>query len=119
VLYPDSQVGLIESHHRKAVFLREASRAFPNIRVVNTRAEQVAGRFDWIVSRAVSVGPLASTLKRIGQRLALLGGREVAEQLPEIAWAEPIRLPWGQQSFVWLGRTVSRETSLDDERRFT
>ena len=31
---------LIESHQRKAVFLREASRELPNVRVLGRRAEE-------------------------------------------------------------------------------
>src|ERR1035441_7985957 len=37
VLRPDCQVTLIESHQRKAVFLRESSRKQPNIRVLARR----------------------------------------------------------------------------------
>jgi len=46
---PDCSVILIEAHQRKAVFLREASRNLPNVRVLATRAEDVkdnsTGRF--------------------------------------------------------------------------
>src|SRR5206468_1621010 len=38
---PDCTVNLIESHQRKAVFLREAARDVPNIRVSAKRAEEV------------------------------------------------------------------------------
>ena len=45
ILRPDCQVTLIESHQRKAVFLKEASRGIPNIRVLAKRAEDVQGAF--------------------------------------------------------------------------
>lgn len=54
ILRPECSVTLIESHQRKAVFLREATRDLRNVRVLAVRAESVAERFDWIVSRAVS-----------------------------------------------------------------
>ncbi len=53
VLRPDIMVTLIESHQRKSVFLREASRDLPNVRVTASRGDAVARRFDWVVSRAV------------------------------------------------------------------
>ena len=43
VVRPECEVTLIESHQRKAVFLKEASRKPPNIRVLAKRAEDVAG----------------------------------------------------------------------------
>ena len=52
VLRPDCSVTLIESHQRKAVFLREASRGLPNVRVLANRAEDVTRQFDRVISRA-------------------------------------------------------------------
>src|ERR1039457_4221428 len=63
VLRPDCSVTLIESHHRKAVFLREASRKLPNVRVLARRAEGVDEQFDWTISRAVNYEDLALYLK--------------------------------------------------------
>jgi 16S rRNA (guanine527-N7)-methyltransferase len=71
---PDCCVTLIESHQRKAVFLREASRNQPNVRVVAKRAEDVEDRFDWVISRAVSYIELGRL--RLGDRLAILTGAE-------------------------------------------
>jgi 16S rRNA (guanine(527)-N(7))-methyltransferase RsmG len=53
-------VSLIESHQRKAVFLREVARGLPNVDVVAARAEDVCEKFDWIVTRAVDPAELAS-----------------------------------------------------------
>ena len=68
VLRPDCSVTLIESHQRKAVFLREASRNLPNVRVLARRAEDVKEQFDWAISRAVSYKDLASFLKNLGAK---------------------------------------------------
>src|SRR5208283_5706443 len=65
VLRPDCAVTLIESHQRKAVFLREASRSLPNVRVLARRAEDVKEQFDWAISRAVSYQDVASFLKNL------------------------------------------------------
>src|SRR6266404_8786605 len=49
ILRPQCLVTLIESHQRKAVFLKEASRSIPNIRVLAKRAEDVQESFDWAI----------------------------------------------------------------------
>lgn len=60
VIRPDITVTLIESHQRKAVFLRESSVGIQNLRVLPIRAENCSERFDWVVSRAVSERMLRS-----------------------------------------------------------
>lgn len=64
VLRPDCSVTLIESHQRKAVFLRETTRKSLNVRVLPRRAEDVREEFDWVISRAVSYRDLGLFLRR-------------------------------------------------------
>jgi 16S rRNA (guanine(527)-N(7))-methyltransferase RsmG len=66
VLRPECSVTLIESHQRKAVFLREASRKVPNVKVAAKRAEDVTEAFDWVISRAVSYARFGFVPKAIG-----------------------------------------------------
>ena len=80
---PDCSVTLIESDQRKAIFLKEASRGVPNIRVLAARAELVQEKFDWVVSRAVARQDL-STLD-LAPKLALLTSNDEGEPLP---WGE-------------------------------
>ena len=113
VLRPDCSVTLIESHQRKAVFLREVSRALPNVRVLSKRAEAASQQFDWAISRAVSYQDLAPILKAIAANADLLTG---VEEPPEMGfdWKPPVALPWGRQRFLRSGhRCVSRETLAD------
>ena len=49
----DCEVDLVESHQRKAVFLREATRNLSNVRVLAKRADDLVGSYDWMISRAV------------------------------------------------------------------
>lgn len=105
VARPDCLVALIESHQRKAVFLREASRALENVRVLATRAEAVAEEFDWVVSRAVSYEDLGYTLSRLAPNAALLTGADVPGRDTRFCWSEPILLPWGKQRFLRVGHT--------------
>ena len=103
VLRPDCSVSLIESHQRKAVFLREASRNLPNVRVLAKRAEDVKEQFDWAISRAVSYKDLASFLKNLAPSVDLLTGGEVPPDGIGFVWQAPITVPWSRQRFLRLG----------------
>lgn len=99
VVRPQCRVTLIESHQRKAVFLREASRELPNVRVLASRAEAVNEAFDWVISRAVSYADLAAPLKRFGGRVALLSGAEEPPAAWGFAW-DVHPLPGGKHRFL-------------------
>lgn len=108
ILRPDCAVTLVEVHRRKAVFLREASRQLPNIRVLPTRFEEVAeAPFDRVVCRAVSYQDLKPALKKLGNFADLLTGAEAPPDGLGFLWEAPIRLPWGRSRFLRSG--VSRE----------
>jgi 16S rRNA (guanine527-N7)-methyltransferase len=89
VLRPDCNVDLIESHQRKAAFLREASRQLPNLNVVSKRAEECTGGYDWMISRAVRVEHLLRL--RLASSLAVLVGASDADGL------EVLKVPWGER----------------------
>ena len=101
---PDCTVTLIESHQRKAVFLKEAARGLANVRVLARRAEQVEEEFDLAVSRAVSYQDLIPSLKALAPAAALLTGADAPPPGLGLTWGEPIALPWGKQRYVRLGR---------------
>jgi 16S rRNA (guanine527-N7)-methyltransferase len=107
VLRPDCSVTLIESHQRKAVFLREASRGLSNVRVLAKRAEDVHETFDWVISRAVSYEDLALVLKKLAPNVDLLTGAEAPPDEIGFVWDTPVALPWGSQRFVRTGRARS------------
>jgi 16S rRNA (guanine527-N7)-methyltransferase len=113
VLRPDCAVTLIESHQRKAVFLKEASRGLANVRVMARRAEEVTESFDCVISRAVSYRDLSASLGRLAAKSILLTGAEAPPEDLGFDWQPPIALPWGSQRFLRMGRNlhVSRETS--------
>jgi 16S rRNA (guanine(527)-N(7))-methyltransferase RsmG len=87
ILRPESHITLVESHQRKAVFLREATRDLPNVKVFSGRAQDLAGPFDWVVSRAVT--PAEVLELPISQRFAVLVGPEDSSRLGGFP------LPWG------------------------
>ena len=87
IIRSDITVTLIESHQRKAVFLRESSAGIPNLLVLPIRAEHCSERFDWVVSRAVSEKTLLSL--NLAPNMALLQARRTSARdfLPS---------PWGR-----------------------
>jgi 16S rRNA (guanine527-N7)-methyltransferase len=61
VALPDREVTLLEASGRKCAFLREAARAFPNVRVVHGRAEeQGTDEYAVAVAKALAVPPVAA-----------------------------------------------------------
>jgi 16S rRNA (guanine(527)-N(7))-methyltransferase RsmG len=101
ILRPECAVTLIESHQRKAVFLKEASRGLKNICVTSKRAEDVQASFDWVVSRAVAWDMLQKVGFRLAPQLALLG-----TESPSLN-CQTIPIPWFAGSNIIR---VSRET---------
>ncbi len=115
---PDVAVSLIESHGRKAVFLKEATRGLANVRVVAERSERVAGVFDWAVSRAVNPSEILAWLRGHAKAVGLLTGSE-EPALVSFSWNPPVKLPWGTHRYWHSGANVSRETPDADVSRET
>jgi 16S rRNA (guanine(527)-N(7))-methyltransferase RsmG len=93
IVRPECSITLVESHQRKGVFLREASRNLKNVSIVTDRAENLRPAFDWLVSRAVSPKDLIKL--NLANNLALLVG---SEELPGSKQREPI--PWGTGRYL-------------------
>jgi len=104
ILRPDLKVTLLESNARKCVFLREASRNLPNVRIINARSEACKEHFNWAIARAVAIPEVVKS--GLAPNFALLISK--ADVLP--GW-EVVDLPWGSNRVVSVSReTVSRET---------
>jgi 16S rRNA (guanine527-N7)-methyltransferase len=95
ILRPDCEVTLIESHQRKAVFLRETARDLRNVRVVSKRAEDVGERFDWAISRAVT--PSDVLRLSLADNVSLLIGEEDARAMR----GQSTPLPWGNHRVLF------------------
>ena len=106
VLRPECRVALVESHQRKAVFLKEATRGLPNVRVLAVRAESLSEEFDWVVSRAVRYEDLAAFLANRTRNVALLTGAEEPPADAGFEWAIGVKLPWAKQRFLRIGRRI-------------
>jgi 16S rRNA (guanine527-N7)-methyltransferase len=95
IFRPDCQVTLVESHQRKAVFLREAVRELKNVRVIPKRAEDVHEHFGWLISRAVAQADVLRL--NMSDEVALLIGEEDAVKLT----GESTPIPWGNQRVLF------------------
>jgi 16S rRNA (guanine(527)-N(7))-methyltransferase RsmG len=112
ILRPTWKITLLESHQRKAVFLRESSRGLPNISVLARRAESVHGQFDWLVSRGVDPKEVLKNVPRLAPCVGLMLGEDDfsgIQSLSDIAWSNLVRLPWGDRRLCVYGE-VSRGT---------
>jgi 16S rRNA (guanine(527)-N(7))-methyltransferase RsmG len=87
VYRPECAVDLVESHGRKAVFLREAARNLTKVRVLAQRAEALIDSYDWTISRAVR--PKDVLKLNLAPRVAVLG-------------VEGENLPWGEKRALFL-----------------
>jgi len=107
VLKPAWRVTLIESNQRKAVFLRESTRQLPNVSVSGQRVDHITAHADWIVARAIDPKEIVSQVPRLAPNIGLMIGEEdfcAIRSNSRIAWAEPLRLPWGDRSLCVYGK---------------
>ena len=94
---PDCEFHLIDSNQRKAVFLREASRDLPNVRVSAQRAHHIRDHYDWAVSRGVAPADILAL--KVASRFALLIGEDDATALHG---SDITRLPWGDRRVLGI-----------------
>ena len=108
VLSHDWHVSLVESHQRKAVFLRESTRGLTNVSVIAQRAEQVNQHFDWLVARAVTPKDILVLSAKLASRVGLLIGEADFQRVQResgLVWLEPVRVPWGDHRLCVFSST--------------
>jgi 16S rRNA (guanine(527)-N(7))-methyltransferase RsmG len=107
VLRPSWNVTLVESSQRKAVFLRESSRHLPNVSVRAERMEKLSKEGDWAIARAVNPEEVLLNVPRLAPHVGLMLGENDFSFIrhdSRIAWAEPVRLPWGDRRLCVYGK---------------
>ena len=103
---PSWRVTLVESHKRKAVFLRESTRDLPNVSIKAERIENLSIPADWAVARAVDPWEVIKNIPRLATKVGLMIGEDdfsAIQSDSRIAWREPIRLPWGDRRLCVYG----------------
>jgi 16S rRNA (guanine527-N7)-methyltransferase len=97
VFRPECSVDLVESHKRKSVFLREASRNLPNVKVLPDRAESLSQSYDWMIARAVRPEDVLSL--RLAANVAILMS---VDDLNQTRPFKAEKSPWGAKRVVGL-----------------
>ena len=114
---PEISLTLIESHNKKAIFLREVIRALSltDVTVISARAEMISDTADLVTLRAVekfeSILPIAAHLVSPGGRLGLLVADrqlEAAQRLVPGTWTSSDAIPEsvGRVVAVWQNLIV-------------
>lgn len=113
IVRPQARVMLVESHGKKATFLREVIRAMglAGIEVATVRAETLECQFDLVTLRAVErfadVLPVAAKLVRTAGRIGLLAGAAQISQakhlLPNFSWREAVLIPQSDARVLLCG----------------
>ena len=115
IFAPTIHLTLIESNHKKVIFLREVLRAVEttNAEVFAGRAEEFPpGPADVVTLRAVErfalILPVTAGILRLGGRLALLVGSSqvpiTGSVLPEFEWYTAIPIPGSKERVLIIGR---------------
>ncbi len=112
---PGIRMTLIESHSKKATFLREAVRALrvSGVEVFDKRAEDFTGKAGLVTLRAVEkfevALPVAGGLVEKDGKLAILIGSGQVEQaqrlLPGFQWEVAVPIPESQARVVLVGHS--------------
>ncbi len=108
VMKPHFHVTLVESVAKKATFLKEVTRDYGNVRVLQARVESIDSQFDWATMRAVAPAPLLRYLSERIKSLALLIGEKDATVLTDstlFEWKSVQPLPWGDRRVLLVGRS--------------
>jgi 16S rRNA (guanine527-N7)-methyltransferase len=115
---PDVHVTLIESHQKKATFLREVLRAtkLTNIDVLSARVSLATPPWHTVTLRAVDrfeeILPVAAALVRPAGRLALLIGEEQLPTaracLPFFNWFHTVPLPASRHRLLAVAQSPSQ-----------
>lgn len=106
VLHPEWHMTLLEANQRRAVFLKEAGRDFPNIEVAAARAETYGVVHDWLIARAVKSADVLRCLPRLATKVGLLIGDSTLRELERsqaLTWASPFKIPWSDRRFCVYG----------------
>lgn len=114
---PHISLTLIESNHKKATFLREATRTLTltDVNIQTARAETLPeARFNLVTLRAVerfaTILATAARLVAPGGRLALLIGTSQLDQartiLPDLVWFAPEAIPESQSRTLAIARLM-------------
>ncbi len=108
VLRPECSVNLVESHQRKAVFLREVSGERKNVVVSSVRAEVIRKAYDWTISRAVTPSDVLG-FNLSSNAAILMAASDIAVLSFKPLDVQPV--PWGSGRVLAMFHVKQNEVS--------
>lgn len=96
-ILPHVTVHLVEPNLDKALFLRDSTRGWKNVKVRSSRAENLPDHFDLMTARGVGYREVLGLMPRLSDTALLMTSKAEAELLqnePNFDSAEVTAIPW-------------------------
>lgn len=91
---PHVTVHLVDSDQQKALFLRDSTRGWSNVKVRSARAENLPDQFDLLVSRAMPNRHMLALIPKLASQALIITTRAEAEIISNEAG---LPIPWAPQ----------------------
>lgn len=96
-ILPKVTVHLVEPNLDKALFLRDSTRGWPNVKVRSSRANNLPDHFDLLTARGMPNREILSLMPNLATDALLMTTRAESEILAEetnFSFSEPTQIPW-------------------------
>lgn len=91
---PHVTVHVVEADQHKALFLRDSTRGWPNVKVRSAKAQNLPDQFDLLVSRGMPSREMHDLLPKLSSQALVVTSRAEGELLGD----EPgVAIPWAPQ----------------------
>lgn len=96
-ILPHVTVHLVEPNLDKALFLRDSTRGWKNVKVRSSRGSNLPEHFDLLTARGMSNREVLDLMPKLGAEALLMTSKAEAELLqnePSFTFGEPTPIPW-------------------------
>ena len=95
-ILPHVTVHLVEQNLDRALFLRDSTRGWPNVKVRSSRATNIPDQFDLLISRSMPGREMLSFMPKMAQEAVFMTTQAEAETLEDqdFTFSEPTPIPW-------------------------
>lgn len=96
-ILPKVTVHLVEPNLDKALFLRDSTRGWPNVKVRSSRAQNLPDHFDLLVARGMANREVLSLMPKLSSEVLLMTSKAEAELLqnePNFTVGGTTAIPW-------------------------